>query len=302
MKISTLGRIILAAAHVGIIGQQSAIALNSLEDRINARKRQSANAGFNFSGLVEKIKSHEFQLKHQDQPVHDIYGQIGAIMFEDIQRLASRYGLGVGADYLKVYTIGDEIESEIVVEYGGEFMYDARLVFLKEDSVVLSRWGDDDFEFTKIYPAGSGKNSVTVMPKHGNIKSDLIVPYMDEYDFDKYYERILRLRRHYRSLSDFGSFSSRERGDVLKALYIQSQLGWIGRSIVEFLGLGNWLEHFVTATSGHILIEWRGHGEDRRSKIRYLVIRRDSITLTSEDKETGGRDIIPLKPIKLHQY
>ena len=320
MRVRYLGRVAIAAGYIMSLGQASLLSQNhsqppirtqsGLEQRLTAQKVQDSL----HSRLIKTIAEDEERLLPSAKPGEHVSDKIGFLVYDDLEKLAERFDRTIDFDGLNVY----QVNGNIIVD--NKKSLDKRLIFYPDDTALEAEGFPHYFAtFTRLKVTTiNGKKTVQEDSKSFD-KNFSYVKDMGEYDFSKVYSavRALQLERSgLRKIKPVNStFGDKEwyrnhPVDGIKFEYIEQQLGYIRKGLLERYGLlmdgsdimfGNaYLDYKLISASNNTIhisgVSWNySTGEET---FRTLLIKnRPEAQLTTTLKIAGQLDKFDTHPV-----
>jgi len=235
MKAGYLGRALFTVGWLSSLGQQTAAANASLEVMVdNHYHAQSTNESSEnlFFRVLADLRNEEKKRKADFESSMDLYRSLGFLVYDDLARLAAKFGIKLDLDGLTVFSMGETTKTdEIVVHYRrntSDSYFDFRVVFYP-NKTVLEEFDSDSFERTFKRLKIVQKNKIEVVEEEDPKLYDRHFAYitdMQKFDFQKVHRRLSELL-YQRKKSDASG---------TRQLYVGNQVGRIANGLFKMYG------------------------------------------------------------------
>jgi hypothetical protein len=251
-----MNRIQAAALIAGLsILQPNVDAQKPLESRLTPERKIVLQIGAIHSRIIERIDGLESLMKETNWDVDEERQFIGDMVYDDMVKLASLYGIGDIANAPKILVTSasgqimvipqywhtlerrEPVDEEECAKYGRKCQEEievlthldeekTKLVFHKK-GFVTKRQATDPTMFEEYGPSKDGALNLVKIYTSSDSQVFPYMPWMQTYDFDEVYRNIAMLKEHFKK-ADFKTF---------KHDHLQGQLQWIAKSMFARYGI-----------------------------------------------------------------
>lgn len=238
MKLGTFGRALLVGGSLAALGQQAAATNTSLEERLNYVAQAQATSEDTqtlFYRLLWEIRTKEVQRKDSFE-TNELYSSLGFLVYDDLNRLATKFGIKLGLDGLTVFSMGENTTTdEIVVQYSVQYNRDGFSFYRRNNLVfysnkrALEEVDSNSFEtaFRRLRIVEKN-NRETVEEEDSTLynRNFAYIIDMQKFDFQKVHRRLSELLYQRKKLDVSDS----------RRLYVANQVGRIANGLFKRYG------------------------------------------------------------------